>query len=144
MLNTNQTVSSLRDKIAKYVMVVLGLTTLGAFANAAYELGVVAPDRIVAHVWEMLAFPVFAGLFTLLGLYPRRMPGLWELVLFQKAGITGFSLIAVGTASGTLASDNPMNRLVIDAVVVALIVVSYLLTKGWRAWVKGAVDKTAA
>ena len=136
--------SLLRDKIAKYIMVALGVSTLGAFANAAVEMGTVAPDRVVAHVWEMLAYPVFAGLFTLLGLYPRRMPGLWELVLFQKLGITGFSLISLGAAHGVLSSDNPMNRLMIDAVLVGLTIVGYVLAKGWRAWFQSPADASAA
>lgn len=125
-------------------MVALGVSTLGAFANAAIEMGTAAPDRVVAHVWEMLAYPVFAGVFTLLGLYPRRMPGLWELVLFQKLGITGFGLISLGAASGTLASDDPLNRLMIDAVLVGLTIVGYVLAKDWRAWVQGPADKIGA
>ncbi|MCF7702418.1 hypothetical protein [Loktanella sp. M215] len=126
--------STSRDRVAKYIMIALGVSTLGAFANAAFELGSIPPDRIVSHTWEMLAYPVFAGLFALLAFYPRRMPGLWELVLFQKLGITFFSFSLLGSAGGAVASDDPMLRLIVDGVLVSLTLVSYGLVRGWTAW----------
>lgn len=123
-----------RDLTARYIMIALGIATLGAFANAAYELGAVPPDRIVSHTWEMLAYVVFSGLFALLAFYPRRMLGLWELVIFHKLGVTLFSVISLGSATGAVASDNPALRLIIDGVLVSLTIASYVLAKGWLAW----------
>jgi hypothetical protein len=127
-------VSSRRDLIARYIMIALSIATLGAFANAAYEFGAVPPDRVVSHTWEMLAYIVFAGLFGLLAIYPRRMLGLWELVIFHKLGVTLFSLISLGSAAGAVASDNPALRFAIDGVLVSLTIASYVLAKGWLAW----------
>jgi hypothetical protein len=127
-------VGKVRDRVARYIMITLGIATLGAFANAALEFGAVPPDRIVSHTWEMLAYVVFAGLFTLLAFYPRRMIGLWELIIFQKLGVTLFSLFSLGSAGGSVASDNPLLRFAVDGVLVSLTIASYVLAKGWLAW----------
>ena len=82
-------VSKGRDRAARYIMIALGIATLGAFANAAYELGGVPPDRIVSHTWEMLAYVVFSGLFILLAFYPRRMLGIWELIILRWPRLFG-------------------------------------------------------
>ena len=89
----------------------------------------------------MLAYVVFSGLFALLAVYPRRMLGLWELVIFHKLGITLLSAISLGSASGAVASDNPALRLIIDGVLVSLTIASYVLAKGWLAW-KTLVEQT--
>ncbi len=135
LAETNTGTTKHRDRTAKYVMIVLGISTLGAFANAVYQFGSMPSDRIVAHSWEMLAYPVFAGIFTLLGLFPRRMPGLWELLLFHKISFTLISIYLIGSAAGSVASDDPSSRVVIDGVLIALTILSYVLAKGWRAWI---------
>ncbi|MBA2813284.1 hypothetical protein E0500_039715 [Streptomyces sp. KM273126] len=47
-----------------------------------------ADDRIVIESWRTFEYVVFAGLWTVLALWPRRIPGLFELVLFQKTAVT--------------------------------------------------------
>ena len=128
--------TSRRDRLARILMITLGVATLGAFANAAFEFGAVAPERINVEAWRMLAFPVFAGLFVLLGLFPRRMPGVWELVFFQKAGIAVFLAFFIEAApvAGAPFSDNADTIITVDAVLAVVTFVSYLLTQGWRAW----------
>ncbi|WP_411823412.1 hypothetical protein [Leptospira sp. 'Mane'] len=135
--NNNEPMSGVtetRDQWAKYMMIFLGVATLGAFVNSAFEIRSFPKDSFVIYAWQMLAFPVFAGLFTLLGLYPRRMPGIWELVLFQKIGVTLFNLFMVGTVAGRVTSDNPYVNIVVDSLLVAITLLSYILTQGWRAW----------
>ncbi|MEX0838309.1 MAG: hypothetical protein WD034_02150, partial [Parvibaculum sp.] len=75
-----------RNRIARILMSLLGLSAVGAFAGAAATIGDFAPDRVGVEIWRMLGYLVFAGLFVLLGFFPRRLPGLWELVFFHKAG----------------------------------------------------------
>ncbi len=121
-----------RDRLARILMIVLGVATAGAFANAALTFGAVAPDRIAVEAWRMFAFVVFAGLFTLLGLFPRRMPGIWELVLFQKAAVPIF--LAFFVKAGAAASLTDAGIIPVDTTLVVVTFFSYLLTQGWRAW----------
>ncbi len=123
-----------RDRLARILMIVLGVATAGAFANAALTFGTVPPDRIAVEAWRMFAFVVFAGLFTLLGLLPRRMPGLWELVLFQKAAVPVF--LAFFVKAGAAMSLTDAGIIPVDTTLVVVTFFSYVLTQGWRAWLR--------
>jgi hypothetical protein len=126
--------SPTRDRIAATLMIILGIATVGAFVNSALEFSAVAPDRVRVEAWRMLAFVVFAGLFTLLGLFPRRMPGLWELLFFQKAGVPLFLTYAVNAHANTNASLTDSAMIAVDAGLAATTLLCYVLTEGWRAW----------
>ncbi|MEI9888201.1 MAG: hypothetical protein WDN08_17230 [Rhizomicrobium sp.] len=116
-------------------MIVLGVASIGAFANAASDFGSILPERVNIEAWRMLAFLVFAGLFILLGLFPRRLPGIWELAFFHKAAITIFVMYIVPThiADAPL-SDNTGNIILVDGSLAIVTLVSYILAKGWRSW----------
>lgn len=116
-----------RDRIAKILMILLGLSAVGAFAGAAATIGEFAPDRVGVEIWRMLGYLVFAGLFVLLGIFPRRVPGLWELVFFHKASKVVL-LVFVFEAS------DPELTIVVDSVLSAVTLFCYWLTQGWRAW----------
>ena len=45
----------------------------------------------VAETWRLAGLPVFAGLFVILAVEPRRTAGLWELVIVNK-----LALVAAG------------------------------------------------
>lgn len=126
-----------RDRIAGLLMITLGVASVGAFANAARELGAVAPDRVQIEVWRMLAFLVFAGLFTLLGLFPRRMAGVWELVFFHKAAVPLFLIYVARADPVSNASFTDASMILVDAGLAATTLLCYLLTQGWRAWAPG-------
>lgn len=123
-----------RDRTAMILMITLAVATVGAFVGAALTFGAVPQDRIVAEGWRMLAFPVFAGLFLLLGLFPRRMPGLWELVFFQKAGVTVLVALLAPHVIGISQSDRAPDVILVDGTLAVVTLVSYVLAKGWRAW----------
>ena len=125
------------DRLAAILMITLGVATVGAFAGAVWTFSAVTQDRIIAEGWRMLAFPVFAGLFTLLGLFPRRMPGLWELVFCQKAGIAALVALLAPNVVGVTQSDNAHNVVLVDGTLAVVTLASYVLAKGWRAWTPG-------
>ena len=56
------------------------------------------------EVWRMYGLAVFAGLFVLLALRPRRYRGVWELAIANKLAltVTGMALLA-GTIRGVRA-----------------------------------------
>ena len=123
-----------RDRLARILMIILGIATVGAFANAALEFRTVAPDRVNVEVWRMSAFLVFAGLFTLLGLYPRRMTGVWELVFAQKAGVAVFLAFFAKTWAGPGATLTDAGEMPVDSALAGITFFCYVLTQGWRAW----------
>ncbi|MBQ2263686.1 MAG: hypothetical protein II336_20270 [Loktanella sp.] len=127
-------VPAARDKTARYLMIALSVATLGAFANAAAEFGSLPPDRLIVGTWQILGFAVFAGLFALLAIWPRRMPGLWELILLHKVGVTLMNIGFIETVSGPMPSDNPTAVVMIDGTLVAITLLAYVLAQGWRPW----------
>ena len=131
-----------RDRLARILMITLGIASVGAFANAALAFDAVAPDRITIETWRMSAFLVFAGLFTLLGLFPRRMTGVWELVFFHKAGVAVFLAFYVKATAGAGASLTDAGAIPVDTVLAGTTLFSYLLTQGWRAWLTPRGDLT--
>ena len=74
---------------------------------------------------------MFAGLFVLLALRPRAMPGVWELAIFDKAALTL-------TAMTWLSAEPPVADaavvVTVDGALTVLLVAAYLLTRAWTAW----------
>lgn len=101
-------------------MAIIGLSTLIAFANApeAYML---------TEFWRTTAYLVFAGLWGLLALAPRRQRGIWELLLIQKTAVSVFALVNLG------ATDSVRDSISDSSLVVAT-AVAYVLCRGWQAW----------
>lgn len=124
------------DRLARTLMIVLGIASVGAFANAALAFESWAPDRINIETWRMFGFLVFAGLFTLLGLFPRRLTGVWELVFFHKAGVATFLafFVKAGPVVEARLSETATSIIAVDAALAVTTLFCYLLTQGWRAW----------
>lgn len=122
-----------RDRLAKILMILLGLSAIGTFMGAAATIGEFAPDRIGVEIWRMLGYLVFAGLFVLLGIFPRRLPGLWELVFFHKAGKAAL-LVLVFEAT------DPELTIIVDSTLSVVTLFCYFLAQGWRAWMPDRRD----
>jgi hypothetical protein len=125
-----------RDRLARILMIALGIASVGAFATPALTFDTFPPDRINIEAWRMFAYLVFAGLFTLLGLFPRRMTGIWELVLFHKTAVSIFLayFIKPDLAMNVTFVDNTNTIILVDTILAAVTFFCYLLTSGWRAW----------
>ena len=123
-----------RDRIAKTLMLLLALSTVGAFANGVLAFPAVPPEQMIVELWRTLAYLVFAGLFTLLALFPRRMPGVWELVFFQKAAVALLLAFVIKAGHGAAGTDTPMTIIAVDGTLAAVTLVSYVLARGWRSW----------
>lgn len=76
----------------------------------------------------MLGFLVFTGLCLLCALWPRQVPGAWELVIFHKAAIALVALTFLGGArdTGTIVA--------IDGAMALMVAVAYLLARGYTSW----------
>jgi hypothetical protein len=129
-----QHVSHRNDQIAK---VLLLLCALGAFISFFLNIeNVAAVDSAtkVVEIWRLYGFLVFTGLFVLLAIYPRRYAGVWELVILHKAAVS----ITIPLLIKNITPDI-QSIAITDGVLVILVLMAYILTKGYSAW--GALHK---
>ncbi|MEU8038389.1 hypothetical protein [Streptosporangium sp. NPDC049078] len=125
--------SPLADRIGRTLMAVNAVAALVAFAGGIMITANVSDDRLVTEAWRTLAYIVFAGIWAILAVAPRRQWGLWELLLFQKGAITVYCFVMW---------DKPdaMQTAFIDLFVVATTAVAYVLCRGWTSWRTGASE----
>ena len=117
-----------RDRAAQAI---LGLCALGAglaIATAAGDVADTEGTARVAETWRLFGLPVFAGLFLILARAPRRVAGVWELVIANK--------VALVIAGATFLSDidGGSELVYVDGTLVVLLTAAYALTRGWTAW----------
>ena len=121
--------SARADRIGRFISGLNALLALGAFASGVAQMINAAPDDLIVETWRAFGFIVFAGLWTIVAIWPRRTPGIWELILFHKTAMTIFALIVIGVPDAATTAA-------VDAAVVALTAASYVLNRGWLAWRK--------
>lgn len=126
----------LRDRIAMILMLLLAAGSVAVCVEAALTFGSVPPAAVAVEAWRMFGYAVFAGLFTLVGLFPRRMKGVWELILFHKAATATFLIqyIGVDADAGASATETILNIVLNDFLLVVVTLIAYGLAQGWRAW----------
>jgi hypothetical protein len=121
--------AGLRDRIARGL---LAVSAAGALASltSAFPTATGADTGTVVLAWhDLLGFPVYAGLFALLASRPRGYPGVWELLIVQKAAM---AVIATGLARGS-ATDATLTAAV-DGGLALVLIVAYVLARGDLAW----------
>ncbi|MBF9234959.1 hypothetical protein [Microvirga alba] len=118
-----------KEHVAAVIMGLCAVAALSAFVSAIPAVGTAAASGKIVEAWRCLGFFLFAGLFALLAIYPRRLPGLWELVFLHKAGMAIFAVSILGTA----ALDAPVTAIA-DGILALLTLVSYVLARGYEAW----------
>jgi len=79
---------TLGDRITTVLMLVSALGVLYAFITSIGAVQTAGPATQQVETWRMFGFLMFAGVFILLGVWPRRLPGLWELTIANKVGLT--------------------------------------------------------
>ena len=119
----------LRDRIATVLMLVSALGALYAFITAIGAVQTAGPATQQVETWRMFGFLMFAGVFILLGVWPRRLPGLWELTIANKVGLTiAEALLIRNNAAGAQFTA------ISDGILSAFLVAAYLLSRGYTAW----------
>ncbi|HEV2529407.1 MAG TPA: hypothetical protein VGT61_13255 [Thermomicrobiales bacterium] len=119
------------DQIARGV---LAVAAVGALVSALGALGTAtaADDAMAVVAWhDLLGFPVFAALFALLAWRPRGYPGIWELLVAQKAVI---AIVVASLARG--GADDAALVATVDAVLAMALAVAYLLARAHTAWTR--------
>lgn len=120
-----------RDQAARGV---LAVAAVGAVVSALSALGTAtaADDAMAVVAWhDLLGFPVFAALFALLAWRPRGYPGVWELLIGQKAVI---AIVAASLARG--GADDAALVATVDAVLAMALAVAYVLARAHTAWTR--------
>ena len=117
-----------RDTVARALMFLAAVGAVIAFfggLSAAHNAG---DSTRWVESWRAIGFLTFAALFLLLGLRPRGVPGLWEIVFVNKAAL---ALTAVFEMHADERSAGAF-----DAVLAVLIAGAYVLAQGWTTWSK--------
>jgi hypothetical protein len=115
------------DRIGRGLMGLDALTTLIPLISGILVLTTVPDDRIITEAWRTFAYAVFVGLWAVLAIWPRTLPGLWEVLIFQKTAITVFSL-------AMLSKPEAAQTAVVDSILVVTTVAAYILCRGWTPW----------
>jgi hypothetical protein len=121
--------SRIRDQIATGLMLLCALAAGYAFVTAIGAVQNAASDVQMVETWRLFGFAFFACTFVLLAVWPRRYPGLWEVLIINKAALTiaGFVLIGQGAEGADLSAFS-------DLVLTILLIAAYLLSRGYVSW----------
>jgi hypothetical protein len=114
--------------------ILLGLAAAGAVVSFASGVGRTmdaGPATQAVEAWRTLGFAAFAGLFALLAWRPLGYPGVFEIVIANKAALAVLGLTILASADG--ASD----FVVFDGILTIALVAAYVLVDGWTAWRRG-------
>jgi hypothetical protein len=127
--NVTQTNSTTRDRIAMFLMLLAALGALYALISAVGVALSAGPETQQVEWWRAFGFVVFTVLFVLLAFWPRRYPGIWELVLLDKAALTLVEVALIGNQAANAASTA-----VADGILTLLILAAYILSRGYSSW----------
>ncbi|GAA4940704.1 hypothetical protein EV188_112187 [Actinomycetospora succinea] len=115
------------DRIGRGLLLLAAVSSVAAFVGGLATMAAAPPDRPVVEGWRTFGFLVFTGLWVLLALRPRTSPGLWELVFLHKIAMVVLTLAVLDVPEAATA-------LVVDATLVVVTAIAYVLTRGWLSW----------
>lgn len=116
-----------QEVAGRALMALAALGALAAFLSAIGAVRAASAATVWVETWRMFGFLVFTGMFALLALRPRASAGIWELVFFHKAAMAVSAPLLPGVAGAASAG-------VIDGALAIMVLLAYLLTRGWTAW----------
>ncbi|MDJ0350627.1 hypothetical protein [Cryobacterium sp. PH29-G1] len=126
-VSPSPSVSRRADLVGRSLMGLNVLLTLAAFVNGVALTVAAAADDVIVQAWQMFGFAIFAGMWTLVALWPRRIPGIWELLIAHKLAVTIFCLVNISQPDAAVTG-------VIDGFIMITTVIAYVLCRGWRSW----------
>lgn len=118
-----------RDRIATGLMLVCALGAGYAFVTSIARAQAAGPDVQQAETWRVLGYAFFAGLFALLAFWPRRYPGLWELLIVNKAALAVAEAALIGRQVAAARSSA-----LADLILTLVLVAAYVLSRGYASW----------
>ncbi|MRR31351.1 hypothetical protein EG834_13750 [bacterium] len=141
-MNANETKTNRLSKRDIAAAVLMILAAVGAGYSFISSIGVALSAGAATQQvewWRVAGFLLFAVLFVMLAFGPRRYPGIWELVILDKAALT----IVEFTLAGNGAS-NASFPAIADAVLVVILLAAFFLSRGYASWMRtpAAAGKT--
>lgn len=121
-----------QDRTGRILMAITAAATLVPFVEGLTRLGDLPEDQILTEYWRTCAYLVFAGMWALLAVAPRKQRGMWELLLLHKIAVTV-------QAAFILDVPHAARTLIADASVSLTTIAGYVLCRGWYAWRRGAL-----
>lgn len=115
------------DRIGRTLLVLCSAATLVALVQGITIVLAAPADQIVVETWRTLGYVVFAGMWALLAVWPRSLPGVWELLLFHKIVVT---ILYFSYGDALFARTAAF----IDLSVSVLTVAALVLCRGWLSW----------
>lgn len=119
--------SVLADRVARVLSGVNAFLTLIALGYGIYRLTEVASDELIVQGWRTFGFLVFFSLWVMVTVWPRRVPGAWELIFVHKVAISTFAL-TLGNV------PEARETALIDGWLIISGGLAYVLVRGWVAW----------
>lgn len=119
--------SPLADRLGRGLLLLDAVATLTVFVIGFTLIADAPDDRLMVEGWRTLGYFVFAGLWVALALWPRRLPGIWELVLFHKIAVTIYA-ITIGDVF------EARQAVAADSALVITTAIAYVLCRGWHSW----------
>jgi hypothetical protein len=120
--------STWRDAVARVVLALLAVGAVVAFLGGVSSAQEAGDGTRWVESWRAIGFLTFAALFLLVALRPRGVPGVWEILLANKAAL------AITALFESHADERSAG--LVDAVLAVLIAAAYVLARGWVAWSK--------
>jgi hypothetical protein len=117
------------------LMLLAAFGALSAFVGSVGTATAASPETVVVEAWRTYGFAVFAGLFVLLALRPRRYAGVWELVIFHKGAMSVTAALVGGGATGA------PTVVMVDGILAAMTIAAYFLARGYTGWARLRGDR---
>jgi hypothetical protein len=118
-----------RDRSAFVLTIVCALGALYACASSIGAVAAAGPETQQVEVWRTLGFAMFAGMFVLLAIWPRRFPGLWELAIADKAALTVAEVLLIQNNA-----VNAQSTAIADGILTVFLLAAYILSRGYTSW----------
>ncbi len=119
--------SVLADRVSRGLTGFNAFLGVIAFGNGIYTLFNTSPDHLIVEAWRAFGFLIFLILWIMITVWPRQVPGAWELIILHKVAITIFAIAAWDVAEA-------QRTALIDGWLVITIIPAYVLCRGWVAW----------
>jgi hypothetical protein len=117
-----KTPSSTQDRIATGLLLLAALGACYACIAAIGAATAASPATQQVEWWRVFGLLMFTGIFVLLAFWPRRYPGLWELVILNKAALTIVEALLIRNNA-----TNAMSAAVADGILTVVLIVAYIL-----------------
>jgi len=115
------------ERAGRLLLAICAVATVAAFAGGIFRILDAPDDYVLTEFWRTTAYLVFAGMWALLALAPRRQRGMFELILLQKTLVTVQALALLDLPAAVQTAW-------VDGALVVATVAAYVLCRGWSAW----------